>query len=292
MALFKRGYEAAREEKKRQEEVRENMGKRLFRFFLSGDGAEATVRFLTEEPVNFNEHTIKTVKNGSDRYETYVCTGDDKCPYCESGDRASFKGAYLVWDYTPYETTDDKGKKKKVNGSLKLYVAGTRVLSQLDRLSSRYGLTSRDYEISRTGTGTSTSYMIERTDEVSKLTAKQIENWLPEKLREEFDGSVDSLYKIVEDQLKMYIPSAGASNSDDDDDDDDNEEEYRGRKNLVSYDDDDEDEEEDERPKKSKSLKSGKTENSAKRSVKGLFKGKKKKSSDYEDILSDGDVPF
>ena len=139
--------------------------------------------------------------------------------------------------------------------------------------------------------------MIERTDEVSKLTAKQIENWLPEKLREDFDGSVDSLYKIVEDQLKMYIPSAGASNSndddDDDDDDDDNEEEYRGRKNLVSY-DDDEDEEEDERPKKSKSLKSGRTENSAKKSVKGLFKGKKKKSSDYddEDILSDGDVPF
>ena len=43
MALFKKGYEAARQEKKRQEEVREQMGKRLFRFFLSGDGAEAKV---------------------------------------------------------------------------------------------------------------------------------------------------------------------------------------------------------------------------------------------------------
>ena len=267
MALFNKGYSAVKEEKKRQEEQKENMSKRLFRFFLSGEGSEAKVRFLTEEPVTFSEHTIKKTVNGKERYDSIVCSQDSKCPYCDEN-RASFKGAYLIWDYTPFEVKDDNGKKKKVNGSLKLYVAGTRVLSQLDRLSSRYGLVSRDYEISRSGSGTSTTYMIERTDEVSKLSSKQIENMLPERLRELFDGSMDSLYTIVEEQLKMYLPTGS---SDDDEDDDDYEEEYKGRKNLVSYDDDD-DEDEDEEDEEPAPKKKAVTSSSKKNSVKGLFK--------------------
>lgn len=283
MALFKKGYEAARQEKKRQEEVREQMGKRLFRFFLSGDGAEARVRFLTEEPINFNEHTVKVFKNGKERYDSFLCTQDEDCPYCEEGNKSSFKGAFLIWDYTEFETKDSKGKKKTVKGSLKLYVAGTRVLSQLDRLSNRYGLTDRDYEISRTGTGTDTSYMIERTDEVSPLTKAKISNMLPDKLKESFDGTMESLYAIVEEQLKMYLPDYDIDDEEEDEDEDDYEErprkskssrdEYKGRKNLVSYDDDDEDEEDEEEdeepPKKRAVLAKGK-----KSSIKGVFKKK------------------
>lgn len=252
MALFKKGYEAAREEKKRQEEVREQMSKRLFRFFLTGDGAEAKVRFLTEEPVNFYEHTVKVFKGGKEKYDTFLCNGESSCPYCEEGNKSSFKGAFLIWDYSEFEVKDSSGKKKTVKGSLKLYVAGTRVLSQLDRLSNRYGLTERDYYISRTGTGTDTSYMIERTDDVVPLTKAKITNMLPEKLRDLFDGSPDSLYNIVEEQLKMYLP-----NCDNDEEEDDEEsprksskEEYSGRKNLVSYDDEDDEEEDEEPPKR------------------------------------------
>lgn len=265
--LFKRGYEAAREEKQRQDERREQMGKRLFRFFLGKGGDEARVRFLTEEPVNFNEHTVKTIKGGKERYDSILCC-EEGCPYCEDGDRPSFKGAFLVYDYTPYEVKDDKGKKKTINGSVKLYVAGTRVLSQLDRLSSKYGLTSRDYDISRSGKGTQTSYMIERTDEVSKLTSKKLENMLPEKLREQFDGTAESLYSIIEEQLEMYLPENTSKSYDEDDDEEEDEEEYKSRKNLVNYDEDDEDEEdeEEEKPRKTR-IKSG-----GKSSVKGLFK--------------------
>ena len=111
MALFKKGYESVREEKKRQEEVREQMGKRLFRFFLSGDGAEARVRFLTEEPINFYEHTVKTYRGGKERYENVLCSGDDDCGYCQDGDKPSFKGAFLIWDYSEFETKDKNGKK-------------------------------------------------------------------------------------------------------------------------------------------------------------------------------------
>ena len=272
MALFKKGYESVREEKKRQEEVREQMGKRLFRFFLSGDGAEARVRFLTEEPINFYEHTVKTYRGGKERYENVLCSGDDDCGYCQDGDKPSFKGAFLIWDYSEFETKDKNGKKKKVNGSLKLYVAGTRVLSQLDRLSNRYGLTSRDYEISRTGTGTDTSYMIERTDEVSKLTKAKITNMLPEKLREQFDGTMESLYAIVEEQLKMYLPDYDNSEEEYEEEDSrsSSKESYKGRDNLVSYEDEEEEyEEEEEEPKRKPVPVKGK-----KTSIKGMFKKK------------------
>lgn len=274
MALFKKGYEAARQEKKRQEEVREQMGKRLFRFFLSGDGAEAKVRFLTEEPINFNEHTVKVYKGGKERYDTFLCTGDEACPYCAEENKASFKGAFLIWDYTEFEVKDSNGKKKKVDGSLKLYVAGTRVLSQLDRLSNRYGLTERDYYISRTGTGTDTSYMIERTDDVVPLTKAKITNMLPEKLRDSFDGSPDSLYSIVEEQLKMYLPNYSADEDDDEESSHkSSREEYSGRKNLVSYDDDSEDndgEEDDYEPPKRKTI----STKSGKSSIKSVFRKK------------------
>lgn len=290
--LFKRGYEAAREEKKRQDEAREQAGKRLFRFFLSGDGAEARVRFLTEEPINFNEHTVKVMRGGKERYDTFLCNPDGNCPYCDNGDRATFKGAFLVWDYTEFEAKDSNGKTKKVKGSLKLYVAGTKVLSQLDRLSNRYGLTKRDYTIVRTGTGTATSYTVEREDEVSTLTADQIKKMLPENLREKFNGKMSSLYAIIEEQLLMYLPNEDSPVPSDDDDDDDDAPaaKSKGVKNLVKYeeDDDDYDYDEDDGDDEEEPPKSKRKPTAAKKgSVRGLFKKSRKKDEDDDD-----EIPF
>lgn len=251
-SLFQRGYETAREEKKRQDEVREKSGKRLYNLFLKDDGDEAQVRFLTEEPVNFYAHNIKSVRGGNERFDTFVCTQDDDCPFCEDGDRPSYKGAYLVYDKRTIETKDPKtGKKKKIHGQLRLYIQGMRVISQLDRLSSRYGLTKFDYIIARVGKGQNTSYTFDRdTDECEKMTKKEIENLLPEKLRDMYDGTMESLYSIVEDQITMMLPSENTHGHDDDDEDEDDEEyrrrEKKRRSNLVGYDDDDEDEEEDD----------------------------------------------
>lgn len=218
MGMFKRGYEAVREEKQRQDENREKAGKALWRFFLSKDGDEAQVRFLTEEPINFEEHTVKTVRNGKEAYDNVICTRNLSCgcALCNSGDRPSFKGAYLMYDRRPSEYTDKNGKKQTSNGQLRLYVQGARVLSQLDRLSARYGLTSRDYIITRAGSGTSTTYMFDRTDDTGKLTEAEIKNMLPEKLREEFDGTQDSLYDILQNQLEMLISGSNESEEEED----------------------------------------------------------------------------
>ena len=196
------------------------------------------------------------------------------CPYCDNGDRPSFKGAFLIIDKRPYEYTDKNGKKKTSKGQVRLYVSGARIISQLDRLSSRYGLTKRDYIITRSGSGTSTTYMFDRSDDIDRLTPEEIKNFLPEKLREEYDGTEESLYKILQDQLEMDIDS---SVSNDDDEEDDDSEEYTSRRNLVGVDDDedeDEDEEEEEPPKK-------KSNKSAPAPVKkgGMFKKRPKENS-------------
>ena len=189
--LFKRGYEVSREEKKRQDIIKENRGKKLFEFYLTGDGAEAQVRFLTEEPVNCNVHQV----NEGGKYKSYLCTGKD-CPFCADGDRPSYKGAYLVIDRREFEYVDRDGKKQKGKNQLRLYLAGMRVVSQLDRTSQKYGLSNREVNIVRLGKGTSTTYTIEKMDEES-LTEKEIISALPEKLKEEYIRCLPWL--VVED---------------------------------------------------------------------------------------------
>ena len=206
--LFKRGYEASREEKARQDEARENAGKKLWRFFLAKDGDEADLRFLTEEPVNFYEHNVKGVRNGKDVYTQYTCTKEN-CSLCEDGDKPTYKGAYLVVDRREYEYTDKNGKKQVGKNQVRLFVQGMKVISQLDRISDKYGLSNRDVTLVRLGSGTQTTYTIERGDE-EKLTKEEIKDMLPDKLRDDYDGTMDSLYAIVEEQLMMntkdYVP--------------------------------------------------------------------------------------
>ena len=273
MGLFKRGYEASREEKARQDKARENAGKKLWKFFLSNDGDEADLRFLTEEPVNFYEHNLK---RGEGKYEQYTCIGDD-CPLCEDGDRPTYKGAYLVVDRREYEYTDQNGKKQKGKNQVRLFVQGMKVVSQLDRISDKYGLSNRDVTIVRLGKGTQTTYTVERGDE-EKLTKKEIEQLLPEKLRDMYDGTMDSLYAIVEEQLLM---NAKDYTPDDDEDDEDDVVEDTKRNRLINVEDDEE--EDDEVPfkeKKKLSSSNGKkklfknAQNSVKPRAKNLLKSK------------------
>lgn len=255
--MFRRGYQASREEKERQDRQRENAGNRLFRFFLSEDGEEADLRFLTEEPINFYEHNIKGKSSGKDTFTQYTCTGDN-CSLCEDGDRPTYKGAYLVVDRREYEYTDKDGKKKRGKNQVRLYIQGMRVISQLDRISEKYGLTNRDVTVVRLGTGTSTTYTIERGDE-EKLTTKEIESYLPEKLRDEYDGTMESLYSIVEEQLMMYAKDYDPSDSEEDEDDED---ETVSSSGVMGVEDD-----EDERPSRKSPTKLGGKKLSGKKSM-------------------------
>ena len=159
------------------------------------------------------------------------------------------------------------GKSKNGKNQLRLFVQGMKVVSQLDRISDKYGLSNRDVTIVRLGKGTQTTYTIERGDE-EKLSKKEIEQLLPEKLREQYDGTMDSLMNIVEEQLLMltkdYTPE-----DDDYEEGADDEDVKRGR--IISMEDEDE---EDEAPKKKKAL-FKKAQNSVRPRAKSLLKSRK-----------------
>ena len=267
--MFKRGFKAVEEEKKRQEEAEKLRGQYLFDFFLKDDGDEADVHFLMEEPTNFFEHNIQKIVNGKKIFTSVICSEDENCPYCAKGESRSFKGAFLVIDKRPYTYKDKNGKEITRDAQIKIYKQGAKVLSQLDRISQRYGLSNRDVTIVRLGTGTSTSYTVERGDKVT-VTPKEIEELLPEKLREQYDGSEESLISILENQLMLKFGTKEMNDNNYDDD----EEEEDVDDTLVSVDD-----EEEKRPikksiKKPSKLKFGRETSTKKNkpSLKSLLK--------------------
>lgn len=209
--LFQRGFNAVDEEKKRQEEAKKNKGS-IFRFFLTKDKEEADITFLTELPVNFYEHTIKKTVNGKERYDSIPCTGDG-CVHCADGDNPSFKSAWLIIDHREVKYKDKDGKTQTVRDQLRLLVYGTKNASLLNRKSEKYGLTGREYTVVRLGTGTSTTYTFEHGDKYD-LTEKEIESVLPDNVVKLYDGTMDSLYKIIETEISKL---AGVKDEDSED---------------------------------------------------------------------------
>lgn len=240
--LFNTGYSAVKEEKERQERNRERVKGKLWDFYLSDDGDEAQVRFLTEEPVNYYAHSVPE-KGG--RYQEHICTQDDDCEYCNEGDKPQFKSAYLIWDNREYETTNEKGKKVKKSGCLRLYTQGTKVTSQLARISSKSGITVKDLNIVRSGKGTQTSYMFENDFEREPLTADEVREMLavlPEEQQDMYKGDVKkgnkSLLDVVMAQLEMrmddYDEDKLPFNEDEDYDESDGDEDETPRRSSKS----------------------------------------------------------
>lgn len=195
---LKRGFKAVKEEEKRREQAREQRQGKLWRVFFpkeAGDDFEILIRFLTDEPICYYEHT----KYVNGKVSNYTCTGDG-CPHCADGDKPRFVGAFLVIDRTEfeYDERDDKGNKtgRKLKGKdrLKLLVRGQTDLASLDRLNSKYGLLDRDWTVYRTGTGTSTKWNFDRGD-LDEWTEEELQNILPEKYRGR------DFYDILEEQI-------------------------------------------------------------------------------------------
>ena len=131
---FKSGYEVVKEEA-----ARSGFGDE----FRMDDGDTVKCRFLAESPISFRQHN----PNIDGKWPKYTCRQgmEGGCPLCKVGHKARFVGAFPVFDYR-----DNK---------VKVYVQGIRVLKVLDRLHAREGgLMGQDFEITRTGTGTDTTY--------------------------------------------------------------------------------------------------------------------------------------
>ena len=230
-SLFKRGFKALEEEKKRQSEYQKNKSG-IYRMYLKE--GEANIVFLTEEPVNFYEHNVRNTRNGKEYFDSVTCLGDD-CHLCNTGDRPSFKSAWLILDLRPYEYEDKKtGQRKTLEKQLKLYVVGTKTAGVLQRKSQRYGLINTEYILERIGKKTDTTYTLDKEGKYD-VDESEINEMLPEYYQEMYDGSPESLMDIIESEIIKNAPNGGESS---DDEEDENEA-------IIGVDD-----EEDEKPKK------------------------------------------
>lgn len=206
MAIFaNRGFKAIDKEIERQEQLKKEGGsKKLFRFFLMNNKESAEISFLTEEPINYYEHSIQVYKGGKNTYDNVPCTGGD-CPHCANGERASFKSAWLIVDHRERTYKDKEGNQQVAKDSVRLYVVGTKVAGMIQRKAQRYGLTTWRYLIERVGNGTATTYLIENEDKVT-LSPQEIEELLPDFLKEQYDGTMESLYQMIENEIKKLAP--------------------------------------------------------------------------------------
>lgn len=201
----KRGFDAHNEEADRKEKEKKSRTGKLWRYFLNDEEEEdAPLRFLTEEPILFYEHTAKI----GGKWTNITCDGED-CETCADGGKSTYRGAWLVVDGREVEI-DDKdsngkktGKKKIITDQVRLYVRGSTDIAKLDRLSRKFGLTSRPWFANKTGKDTSTSYELDR-GEPDELSVKQITNLLakiPEEMRNHYTGDEEELYDIVNANL-------------------------------------------------------------------------------------------
>ena len=195
--MFGRGFNVVDEEKKRRELASESRKGKLFRFFFKAD-EEVEIRFLTEEPVCYSEHTMKT---GDNNFTQIPCIGDG-CPYC-SNNKPQFVASWLIVDTREFEAkvydenNVDTGKKKMVKDRVKVLVRGMTDAGSLKRLSEKYGLIKRPYTVTKTGSGKNTKWEFDRGEEdpMTQAQIKQYRSQLPEKLREM------DFYKILELQV-------------------------------------------------------------------------------------------
>lgn len=242
MSLFNKGYKAVAKEQERQEAIKESLGRRLNQFFLSPKGdTEASVIFLTTEPITFKAYNVKKMSNsGKEYYDMVVCTNEAK-QNDKYGSKPSFKGAFLIYDTRPVNYTTQDGKEVKKDGQVRLYITGITNLPKLERCESKWGLVDYVWEISRTGSGKSVSYSFDRGEKLADTdyADKDFVAELPKALAEEFGDDFEAL---LEDQLMQFMenpPKYEASNSDYDEDEDEEDE------SLVNVED-----EEDEAPNK------------------------------------------
>lgn len=141
---FSRGEEAA-------EQMREQMRSKFTPDFWLKDGESAKVIFLDDTSINIKFHTLKM---GS-RYKDYTCMGRG-CPLCRIKP-PSLRAVYRIIDTRVF-----RDKQGKVTSSLqeKYYKVGVRLQPSIAKLLFKKMLYKKVAEISRTGTGTATTYQI------------------------------------------------------------------------------------------------------------------------------------
>jgi hypothetical protein len=148
------------------------------RWFKLQDGETARVRFLEQEDeVKWCwQHELPFSTSGKNWGDKLVCRDQknegEPCPGCAQGMKRGFRGYInLIQRNAPKFDTNSEGRtdwSKKVGeeDAVLTWEGGITLFEELDLKDSKWhGLRSRDFEVTRKGTGLATRYIIEPVDE-------------------------------------------------------------------------------------------------------------------------------
>lgn len=198
-SFFTRGEEAAKE-------ARQQTASSFRPEFWMLDGECAEVIFLDKESYNIIMHQLKV----RGKVRKYTCRRKG-CPLCRT-DEPRVYSVYRILDLRQFVSKDDKGKKTKSDFRQKYYEAGSRVQPTIAKLLDKGLLFKQVSEISRSGSGTNTTYQIIPTGPIDpafrdKLRAKGL-------MKHQLDIKADYAPKSVED-LEMLAQMFGGADDDD-----------------------------------------------------------------------------
>lgn len=174
------GVREAREDIERRRNSASTFDDRLW-FKLPKSGDSAVVRFLEQGDDVAWAWTHELPPKGNQKWgDSEPCRDQDRsgerCPGCEKGMPRGFLGFInLIWRDGPVYKKDEKGwLVKDSNGNLVVesradqvafWQAGITVFEMLDNKDVTFkGLTSRDFRVTRRGTGLETKYEVEPAD--------------------------------------------------------------------------------------------------------------------------------
>lgn len=156
MGWYQKGYDKA------EEQVAATTKDYTREFFLKG-GDSAKINILDEESFNIRDHFV----NGKGFFTCIQGIGDDNCPLCESGIKATNHFVFNVLDHREY--VDKKGNSHK--DQVKIWRVGITLLRVLEKKRSKHGAyPSLDIEVSKMGQGQSVAYDIEVEKRAKKVT--------------------------------------------------------------------------------------------------------------------------
>jgi hypothetical protein len=160
--LVSKGYGEVKKNAERAQEAREKAGLRLRRMFFPDknnpkykNDYKRHVRFVTAEPINMWEHRVEGARGEFPEFITCTKERDGHCPICDVADgraigKARFMGWYLVFNRDSYTIKRGPREGEIVKDSLEVLDEGQIFLGQLDEVDQKWGLLTRDFEVTRT----------------------------------------------------------------------------------------------------------------------------------------------
>jgi hypothetical protein len=209
MSFFQQGYQKVEE---RQREIDEAMKGSLPSLIIKDTDEEVYISFVTAEPITYYEHFLPNLKR------SFTCpdggdTSKGTCPLCSMGNKAGFKGAYLVIDHR-HEKWEKDGKNHERQHTLKIFKQGIRVLKTLQKLDAKLkkgstvqpaisnGILAMPFDVSRSGKGTDTAYAFNPLNPNPDLFPRQYEL---EQGKTEIDTIVENIKPLTNEQLLSKI---------------------------------------------------------------------------------------